>query len=490
MTTILDKPITHKKKNVSILTQRHKDHNGDAKGLHEYLNAYYFGSYKEHVQAIREVGDMFGTQCPDEELHEIEKAVKIDGLKKLREKEYDDIYEKYSDVYRKVSEIYGTSEVKISGTWKDLDSVHVKVSGVWKEVETAWIKDSGVWKIVHSDSYVPLNMVMHRTSASSTPSGWTQAAALNGYYTIVGATHGASGSTSHSHGTSDGVLYLNDPSLVNRDYSLIFANWGKAHNHTGAAHSNNSCNNDQLFHQRIPYYASGLAPEIDVNSAIFWVTGSIPSGWSQEAYTDGCFLKNHAFTFNLEGGNTLSAHTAETLTSSTNSSLSRAINHVGTVDTTAAENNINHAHSLTHTHTHTAENWYNAMKYFKVLLIGPTSATQIVPSGAYALSRATSAPTGWTDETSTYEGMYIRLDSTSDTKNTTATHKHLHSFYSGSTSVGSFTGKGHTVGASLPVLTDPHTHSITGDSSSNDVCHPTIVGTAPLGYKYDLHSKD
>lgn len=39
-----------------------------------------------------------------------------------------------------------TAHVKVSGTWKAVQSAHVKVSGTWKKIQGGWVNVSGTWK--------------------------------------------------------------------------------------------------------------------------------------------------------------------------------------------------------------------------------------------------------------------------------------------------------------------------------------------------------
>lgn len=43
-----------------------------------------------------------------------------------------------------------TGHIKVSGAWKDVDTVHAKVSGAWKEIDEGYTKVGGVWKQFYS----------------------------------------------------------------------------------------------------------------------------------------------------------------------------------------------------------------------------------------------------------------------------------------------------------------------------------------------------
>ena len=45
-----------------------------------------------------------------------------------------------------------TAHIKVSGTWKEINSEKVKVSGVWKDVSQGWVKVNGSWKLFHNPS--------------------------------------------------------------------------------------------------------------------------------------------------------------------------------------------------------------------------------------------------------------------------------------------------------------------------------------------------
>ena len=200
-----------------------------------------------------------------------------------------------------------------------------------------------------------------------------------------------------------------------------------------------------------------IASDATGNMIVFWDNASsIPAGWSCLSCGSGTFYQNFVIgssTYNNTGGAATHTHTANGSVLATSQSA--------TESGTGAISTLSH----THTYTPTISTESNLPSYRQLRVIQYTASAgepASIPNGAIGIFDAT-VPSGWT-QYSAQDGYYIRGEDTPGTTGGSNTSSHTISGTTGGSSGGGTRVRGG--GSQVAGATDPHTHSVSGNTTS------------------------